>query len=298
MTLRHLKIFVAVCEYGSITHAAEHLFLAQPAVSVAISELEKYYGVPLFDRISRKLYITEAGKHLLEYALHITSLFQEMETEIKNADSLGSLRIGSSITIGTHFMPNFVRNFSSLFPEIKIKVIIQNSKQIENLVLQNDLDFALIEGVLHNKHLISETLMEDELALICGQNHPFAQQEKVPLQELQQQSFLLREPESGTRELFDSTLLTYGVSIEPEWESISTTAIIQAVIQGLGISALPYPLVKNYLQTQQLHRFYLKETDFKRKFFIIYHKNKYLTKSARSFLSICKNYCLEQNNLL
>ena len=290
MTLRHLKIFVAVCEYGGITHAAEHLFLAQPAVSVAISELEKFYGVPLFDRISRKLYITEAGKQLLEYARHIISLFQEMETEIKHADSTGSLKIGSSITIGTHFMPQFIQEFSSLYPDRTVKVTVQNSKQIETLVLQNKLDFGLIEGILHTKYLVSEMFMEDELALVCGQNHPFHNKTIVSLEELQKQSFLLREPESGARELFDSSLFTYGISIYPTWESVSTTAIIQAVIQGLGMSALPYPLVKNYLKTCQLHRFYLKELDFKRKFFMIYHKNKYLTKSAQSFLTICKNY--------
>lgn len=289
MTLRHLKIFVAVCDCNSITHAAEKLFLAQPAVSLAIRELEQYYGIQLFDRIARKLYITEAGKQFLEYALHITSLFQEMETGIKNWDSIGFMRIGSSITIGTHFMPGFVETFRSLYPEIKVQVTIHNSKQIENMVLNNEVDFALIEGVLHTEHLIAEELMEDELVLVCGMNHPLANQATISLEQLKEQSFLLREPESGARELFDSILLSHGVSVEPQWESVSTGAILLAVRKGLGLSAVPYYLVKDFLDTRQLHQLKLDSIDFKRQFHIIYHKNKYLTKSARSFIEICKS---------
>ncbi|MCI9272720.1 MAG: LysR family transcriptional regulator [Clostridiales bacterium] len=289
MTLRHLTIFIKVCECGSITKAAEKLFLAQPAVSLAISELEKYYGIHLFDRISRKLYITQAGKQFLDYALHITGLYKEMETEMKNWDSIGSLHIGSSITIGTHFLPKYVEVFSHIYPEIKVHITVNNSKNIENMVLNNEVDFALIEGVLHTDRLIAESFLEDELVLVCGMVHPLSAQTKISLDELTQQTFLLREPESGTRELFDSTLLTYGVSIEPSWESVSTGAIIQALIKGFGLSALPYYLVKDLLDSKLLHRLYLQNIDFKRKFHIIYHKNKYLTKSALAFLEICKD---------
>lgn len=288
MTLRHLTIFVMVCECKSITKAAEKLFLAQPAVSLAISELEKYYGIHLFDRISRKLFITEAGKQFLEYALHITGLFQEMETGMKNWDSIGSLRIGSSITIGTHFLPEYIDKFSSIYPEIKVHVTINNSKKIENMVLNNEVDFGLIEGILHTDRLISESFLEDDLVLVCGMRHPISTKTKITLEELKKQKFLLRESESGTRELFDSALLTYGTSIEPIWESVSTGAIIQALIKGFGISALPYYLVKDLLESKLLHRLYLEGIDFKRQFHIIYHKNKYLTKSALAFIRLCK----------
>ena len=105
MTIRHLRIFVAVCEEGSVTKAANKLYLAQPSVSLAISELEKFYGVKLFDRISRRLYLTDKGKQFLNYTKHIIDLFDELENGMKNWGSSGALRIGSSITIGNYFFP-------------------------------------------------------------------------------------------------------------------------------------------------------------------------------------------------
>ncbi len=99
MTIRHLKIFVTVCEEGGITQAGHKLFMAQPTVSAAISELEKQYGTKLFDRISRKLYLTDAGQKLLPYARHITSMFDEMENLAHDLEDSGTLKIGTSITI-------------------------------------------------------------------------------------------------------------------------------------------------------------------------------------------------------
>ena len=100
MTLRHMKIFISVCKEKSITIAAKKLYISQPAVSNAIKELESYYGTPLFDRISKKIYLTETGKTVYDYALHINSSFEELETSVRSSDATSQLKIGSSITIG------------------------------------------------------------------------------------------------------------------------------------------------------------------------------------------------------
>ena len=112
MTLRHMKIFMAVCDNRcNTTHAAESLHMTQPAVSLAIKDLEQYYGVKLFERLGGRLAITEAGQRLREYAAHISSLFDEMEKEIRDWDYFGVLRVGASITIGSQFLPNYVKSF-------------------------------------------------------------------------------------------------------------------------------------------------------------------------------------------
>ena len=126
MTLRHLKIFVAVCEEESITAAARKLYIAQPSVSFAIGELEEHYGVKLFDRISRRLYITEPGKQLLSRAREILAIFSEMEQGIRDWDSIGTLRIGTSITAGTCFLPEVAKKFYALRPQIQLQVSIEN----------------------------------------------------------------------------------------------------------------------------------------------------------------------------
>src|SRR5690554_7400796 len=111
MTLRHLKIFVAVCETGGATAAGEKLYIAQPSISLAISELEDYYGIKLFDRIAKRLHVTEAGKHFLQYARHIVALFEDMEKEVKNFDAIGLIRVGTSITIGNYLLSDYIKQF-------------------------------------------------------------------------------------------------------------------------------------------------------------------------------------------
>lgn len=287
MTLRHLKIFVAVCEEKSVTKAAQSLHLAQPSVSLAVTELEEYYGVRLFDRISRKLLITELGKQFLEYATHIVTLFDRMETEIRNWDAAGILRIGSSITIGNHLIPGYVKSFTEAHPQMKVQVTIDNSQNIEDRILANDVDFALIEGLVHSPQIESQKFMEDELVLICGKGHPLYGQDEAEVQTIVGYDFILREKGSGGRELFDSTMLIHQIEIEPLWESVSNQAIIRAVSQGLGISILPQMLLETQLDDGSLWKIRLKDISFKRDCFVIYHKNKYLTESAKKFIEIC-----------
>jgi DNA-binding transcriptional LysR family regulator len=289
MTLRHLKIFVAVCECNGITAAAEKLYLAQPAVSLAISQLEDYYNVKLFDRISRKLCITETGKQLLNYATHIVSLFNEMENSIENWDRTGIMRIGTSISIGNELLPKLINDFKKQYPELKIQVVIDNSENIENKVLLNDIDFGLIEGIIHSEQIKYEKFMDDKLVVVCGHEHPLAAEDEINIQTLKEYDFILREKGSGGRELFDSTIMINNIEIKPIWESISTQAIIKAVKHGIGISILPFLLVREELESGTLKAVKVKDISFDRPFYIIYHKNKYLTDISKAFLKLCKH---------
>lgn len=288
MTLRHLKIFLAVCEQSSITKAAEKLYISQPAVSNSIKELENYYEIKLFDRISKRLILTEAGKRVLEYATHIVSLFDEMESNVHDLNKMGKLNIGSSMTIGTKFMPEYVRRFKDIYPQTEIRVLIDSSDVIEKKIQRGELDFGLIESIVHLESILSETFMDDELAIICNPNHPFCNK-NIDIADFIKEPFLLREKGSGTRELFDDVMTSQGYSITPIWESTNTQALVNAATNGLGISVLPYILIKEELECNKIGTFTVNGLKFKRKFNIIYHKNKYLTSAAKAFIDMCKN---------
>ncbi|MFA6662480.1 MAG: LysR family transcriptional regulator [Bacilli bacterium] len=288
MTLRHMKIFVTVSKFNSITKAAENLYISQPAVSCAIKELEDYYNIKLFDRISNRIYLTDSGKNFLDYAIHIVSLFDEMEIKVRNLDKTGRLRIGSSITIGTNFMPVYVNNYKAIYPQTEVYVTIDSSDIIEKKLLQNELDFALIEGAVHLDSIICENYMEDELVIICRPDHKLCKSSPVLIDQFILEPFLLREKGSGTRELFDNVLASLGYSVIPTWESTSTLALINAVISGVGISVLPYMLVKEKLNDGQIATIKIDGLKFNRKFNIIYHKNKFLTTAAKAFIEMCK----------
>ena len=288
MTLRHLRIFIEVCNQNSITKAAQKLHLAQPSVSMAIKEMELYYGAPLFDRISRRLYLTDTGKKLLEYARNIAYLFDESDRLLKNNANIGSLKIGSSITIGTWYMPKFVKIFKEKNPDIKIRVSIGSSDKIEESLLKNNIDFALIEATPHSENLVKKSFFNSSMSFICSNKHHFASREDVTLNELIKEDLLLRESGSGARQIVDSVFLTHDFICKPSWESTSTTALINAVAEGIGVSVLPYELIKPFKDSSALSLFRVKSIEFNRNFYFILHKNKIVTPAICSFMDICR----------
>lgn len=291
MTIRHLKIFLAVCDGGcNTTRAAEALTMAQPAVSLALKELEQYYGVVLFDRVGRHLQITAAGKRLWEYASHITSLFDDMEKGMRDWDTFGILRVGASITIGSQFLPNYVKAFYARHPGTEIRAVIEPSDRLEAQILSSDLDLALMEGVSHSPSLESEEYMEDHLVVICPARGQFVQGQTLTQEEFRSQKFLLREPGSGTRETFQRVMEEAGLAVEPIWEAMSTTALVNAVINGLGITVLPHRMVLGPLSKGLVVSVRVEGLEFRRKYYIVRHRAKYLTASARAFLDLCRSY--------
>lgn len=290
MTFRHLKIFVSLYENNfNTTKTAASMHMTQPAVSLAVKELEQYYGVALFDRIGNRLKITPAGLRFYEYSSHIIALFDEMDNSMKNWDLAGTIRVGSSITIGSQFLPAYVNSFQSRYPGTRVKAQIAPSKQLEQMILNNELDFALIEGSSHNPSFICEEYMEDHLTVICPANGQFQPGQEISIHEFCQQNFLMREHGSGTRETFENTIAAAGFSIEPIWEAVSTTALVNAVISGIGISILPHRMIADAIQQGQVIAVTVKGLEFKRKFNIIYHQKKFLTAAARSFIELCRS---------
>ena len=291
MTIRHMLIFRSVCENGyNSTKAAEALHMTQPAVSLAIKELEQYYGVHLFDRIGRRLQITDAGKHFLQYAIHISDLFSDMETGLRDWYSKGILRIGASITIGSQFLPRYVKAFTEICPGLDVRVTVDQSERLEQKIMANELDCALIEGIAHDPNIVSEAYMEDHLSVICSRDKGWKQGQVVSIEDFQRQRFLLREIGSGTREVFDRVVEQAGIHITPVWEAMSTTALVNAVINGLGIAVLPHRMILPALRQGLVCTVKVEGLSFSRNFHIIYHKDKFLTASAKRFINLCRDF--------
>lgn len=287
MTLRHLKVFITVADCLNMTAAAKALYISQPTVSQAISELESFYGVRLFDRLSKRLYITEVGKQLLSYARHITTLYDEMEQVVRNPDNSGNLRVGASLTVGACILPQLINSFIYNYPSMKLKAMIKNTKDIEGLITRNIIDFAVVEGIVHTQDIVSVPFMDDELVLVCGSSHSLYTVQKVTASELEKLDFVVREPGSGTRELFESVMASNGIKWQLAWECNGSDGIISAVKNGVGVTVISKRLVEDDMQAKGLHAIKIEGIDFKRKFSIIYHKNKYITESMKAFFDLC-----------
>ena len=291
MTIRHIKIFLAVCACGcNTTKAAEQLHMAQPAVSLAIHELEHYYGVQLFDRIGRRLIQTEAGRRFQEYGLHIAGLFDDMEKTLRDWDRIGLLRVGASITIGAQFLPSYIKTFTAQHPGAEVQVVVESSDELERGLMDNRLDLALMEGIPQGPSIRTEEYMEDHLAVICAKDGGFQQGQVLSLEEFSRQKFLLRERGSGTREEFEHIMEGAGLSVRPVWEAVSTTALVNAAICGLCIAVLPYRMVLGPLERGLVVSVQVEGLSFSRRFRIAWHKDKYITPLAGAFIDLCRNY--------
>lgn len=293
MTLRHMKIFVSVFRHSSITRAADELHLAQPSVSFAVKELEDYYGIRLFDRIGRRISPTEAGKEFFGYALHIVSMFDEMEKKIRNWDALGTIRIGASITIGTHILPPLLKQYQVLYPDLRTEVTIEKSASIEQHILDNDIDIGLIENQPGHPDIISIPFMEDFLQAIVAPDHPLSNSSEITLEQLAEYPFLMRERGSAGREILDACFAFRQITVHPLWESASTQAIVRGVAEGLGVAVLPSLLVKKDIDEHTVKMIPFTHP-LTRKLNIIYHKSKYLTDNMKAFISLCKKYGSEE----
>lgn len=289
MTLRHFKIFVAVCDSMNMTAAAKSLFISQSAVSQAIAELENYYGVRLFERLSRKLYLTQAGDKLLSYARHIIRLNMDVEKDMTALHKSGSIRLGASVTVGANVLPKLVSNFKHLNPEIIIEVFEDNTEQVEKRILQDQTDIGLVEGEITSPYIATKPFMEDELVLICGMGHRFASLPVVDPQELEKEDFVIREKGSGTRKMFEEVMAANKVAWKATWTCNNADTIKMAVAEGVGVSVISKRAVTGEVKSGTLCIKRIKGIRFDRKFKIIFHKNKYLTVPMEKFIKLCIN---------
>ena len=289
MTLRHYKIFAAVCDTMNMTAAAEALFISQPAVSQAVAELENHYGVLLFDRLSRKLYLTPAGQKLLGYTRPMLQMHGEIESDMKSLHRNGSLRIGASVTVGACVLPGLMAAFQKGNPRIEAQVIEDNTAQIESLLLQDQIDLGLVEGETFSQEILSRPFLEDELVLICAPGHRFAACPIVEPGELADEAFMIREKGSGTRKAFEDKMAENGLQWKACWTCNNADTIKNAVAAGLGVSVISRRAVMHEVKAGLLLEKQVAGLAFKRQFKLVWHKNKYITKPMEQFIKELSN---------
>ncbi len=240
LTLRKLEIFVQVAESGHVAKAGETLFLSQPAVSMAIAELEELAGGPLFHRQARRLSLNDRGRLLLPEARDLLQRARNIENLLKDSASepIGLLRIGASTTIGNYLLPALIAEFSRRYPRAQAHLEVGNTVQIENGVNRGEFDLGLTEGPCHTQTLTVIPWRDDELMVIAGTGHPWAKQKTLTAAMLAAGDWIMRETGSGTREVFEAAMATSVGSFMTRLELGHTEAIKKAVEAGMGVSCL------------------------------------------------------------
>ena len=288
MTLRHFQIFISVCDEQGMTQAAQKLHISQPSISQAVKELEEHYQVRLFERLGKKLFLTPAGQELLHYARHIISLSAQTEKTLRSFSLAAPIRLGATLSIGESIFIDIITRLKKAMPEQEVYSHVHNTAALEDALLRDELDAALVEGSITSAYLTQIPFLEDELIFIISP--ALLPPEGFTREQLTELPFILREKGSGTRNLFEHVMNQHHLQCHVTGSYNNTESIRQAVAAGLGISAISSRLVAKELQKGKLASFTIPGITFRRSFRIVYHKNKYLTAGLKTFIGLCKSY--------
>jgi len=289
MTLEQLRIFVAVAEREHVTRAAADLHLTQSATSAAVAALESRYATKLFDRVGRRIELTEAGRLFLTEARAVLARAQAAETLLTDLAGLkrGALSLAASQTVGNYWLPPVMQAYRERHPGVTLSLRIGNTEQVSQWVHDTSADIGLIEGEIDDPTLSVTQFAEDEMVLVVGRDHPWAGRTSVAPAELPRTSWVLREPGSGTRSIFESWLSAAGLapsSLPIALEFPSNEAIRGAIEAGAGATVISRLVADGGLRAGSLVQVGLDLP--KRRFYRLRHKERHLTHAERAFAEL------------
>ena len=204
----------------------------------------------------------------------------------------GSIRIGASLTTGAHLLPGIIAVYRDQAPQVDIFTQVDNTSLIEKLILEDQLDIGLVEGPIYSPHIKEETLCNDDLVIICGSGHLLWEKSNISIAELTGFAFIIREPGSGTRDVFEKDMREAGAEWKISGVYNNTEAIKHAVRGNLGLAVVPKISVEEEVARGVVRQVEVSGLRLKRKFNLVYHRQKFFTHAMEVFIECCKNYPL------
>jgi LysR family transcriptional regulator, low CO2-responsive transcriptional regulator len=289
VTFHQLKVFEVTARRGSFTRAAEELFLTQPTVSIQMKQLTKAVGLPLFEQVGKRLYLTDAGQELLDTCQDIFERLSQFEMTVADLQGLkkGQLKL-SVITTAKYVIPRLLGPFCQQYPGIDVSLIVTNHENIVERLRENLDDLYIPSQIPDNQDVHTYAFLDNPLVVLASRNHPLAKEPYIPLKELNGQSFIMREPGSGTRQAVEKLFGEHEISINVRLELGSNEAIKQAVAGGLGISVLSKHCLALEGEAGQIAVLNVEGFPIERQWQVVFPKGKQLSIVARTFYDYLK----------
>jgi DNA-binding transcriptional LysR family regulator len=284
LTLRQLKVFESVARHLNFTRAAEELFLTQPAVSMQVKQLEDQLGVPLFEQLGKRVHLTEAGQEVLTYARSINQQIDELEAVLNRIKGLsgGKLRVAVATT-ANYFIPTLLGTFSRRYPDITVSLEITNRETLLRSLTENTVDLVIMGRPPEEIDVEAHRFMDNPLVVVAPPHHPLAGAKNIPLARLQDETFLVREPGSGTRIAMERFFAERGIRLKTGMEVGSNEAIKQSVQAGLGLGLLSRVTIEQELALGRLVELHIAELPIMRHWYIVRRRGKRLSAAAEVF---------------
>ncbi len=290
LTLRQLEIFLNVVKEGHLTNVAKGMGLSQSAISMAIKELEKILGNPLFDRINKKLILNEMGRAFEKEVSPLLKKINDIEYEFKNTVNKGMIRVGASTTIVDYLMPPIICSYMNNYPDVKVALKEGNSKNIVELIKEGELDVAFIEGIVNDPEIIKSIIGVDELVVVTTDK---TLNNACFIDTIQDKKWVLREEGSGTREVFLDYVKDKVDHINIFLELGHTESIKSLLKNNQCLTCISKISVALELKNRELIQVPLRNFECKRNFYMIYHKDKYRSELFNKFVTFTQRIMRE-----
>ncbi|HBZ31131.1 MAG TPA: LysR family transcriptional regulator [Nitrosomonas nitrosa] len=295
ITLRQLKVFESVARHLSFSRAAEELFLTQPAVSLQIKQLEEAVALPLFEQMGKRIYLTEAGQELYHYSRSIAQLLADMELaldELKGLDR-GKLNI-SVVSTANYFTPHLLAKFCQRYHGVTVSLNVSNREAVLKQLADNLTDLAIMGQPPDGLDIVSESFMENPLVIIAPPGHPLCGQRQIPVKQLEQEVFLVREVGSGTRSAMERFFSEQEINVTRGMEADTTEAIKQAVQAGMGLGIMSLHTIELELAAHRLEVLDVQGFPIMRHWYVVHRKNKRFSQVVKTF----KDFLLKEASSL
>jgi DNA-binding transcriptional LysR family regulator len=291
VTLRQLRTFKAVADLKSFSLAAHELRLSQPSVSYQVKELEEALGLPLLDRLGKRVQLTEAGSLLYTYARRALDLIGEAALALEEMRGIkrGSLRVGASTTVGVYLLPAALGAFKKLHPGLVISLEIGTRARVQEQVLRNELDLAVVGPALKDADLAILPFISDELVVVAPAGHPLAGRRNLTLKDLASEPFVMREAASGSRWSLEKAARKAGARLTVAMELGSNGAIKHAVESGLGLAVLSRYACALELSGGRLVELDVRGFPIRRDWHIVHLRRRKLPASVVAFIDFLKD---------
>jgi len=283
ITLRQLTVFDAVARHGNVGRAAADIALSQSAASMSLADLEQHLGAPLFNRMGKRLQLNDYGRWLQPRVHQLLALAAEIETSANREELQGQLLIGASSTIGNYLLPGIIARFLQRHPGVGIDLRVGNTEQVIEDMLHLRADIGLIEGLCHTQQLVSAPWREDNLRVFCGPRHPLAGKSPLELVDLARAQWILREPGSGTREIFSLATRDVLPDLPVKLELGNSEAIKQAVKSGLGLGCLSELAIASEVTHGELVVLDIADLDLRRQLYVVQRRGQSESRLVQAF---------------
>ena len=284
LTLRQLQVFESAATHLNFSHTAKQLYLSQPAVSMQIKQLEQNIGLPLFEQIGKKLFLTEAGRELFHYSRNITQQLAEMESVFDEMKGLGHGKLTLSVVnTANYFTPQLLARFCQQYPSINVILQVANRDAVLKQLADNSTDLAILGQPPDGLDIIAESFLENPLVVIAAPDHPLAKLKRVKFTRLAEETFLSREQGSGTRSAMERVFEQHHIQPHISMEMETNEAIKQAVQAGMGLGILSLHSIELELETGRLAMLNVEDFPLVRLWFVAHRSNKRLSIAAQAF---------------